>query len=472
MLDHETRTAILTLRERGHGIRPIARTLGISRKAVREVLGAGTAEVPRLERAEKGEPFRDDILELHASCKGNLVRVHEELLARGAALSYQGLTAFCRRHGIGQEPKLPAGTYHFEPGSEMQHDTSPHPAKIGGVRRRVQSASLVLCCSHMIFVQLYPRFSRFECKVFLTDALRYFGGACAVCMIDNTHVVVLHGTGAAMVPVPEMAAFAERFSFRFAAHELGDKNRSGRVEAPMSFIENNFLAGREFQDFADANRQAIEWCDRVNARFNRRFHASRRELFATERSRLRPLPAWVPEVYELHQRVVDVEGYVNLHRNRYSVPYQLIGRQLEVRETKDRVEVYHGPRLVASHGRVLEPQDLRVAVPEHRPPRGQGRVKRGPTVAEQRLVKLEPALASYVAALKAHVRGSTVLALRRLLRMVRDYPRAPLLQAVETAAHYGLYDLDRLERMVLRGVAHEYFVLPLGRDDDEDDHDD
>jgi hypothetical protein len=40
--------------------------------------------------------------------------------------------------------------------------------------------------------------------------VRYFGGACRRCMIDNTHVVVLHGTGKDMVPVPEMAAFAER----------------------------------------------------------------------------------------------------------------------------------------------------------------------------------------------------------------------------------------------------------------------
>ena len=49
-------------------------------------------------------------------------------------------------------------------------------------------------------------------------------------MIDNSHVVVLRGTGREMVPVPEMAAFAERFGFRFVAHERGDANRSGRVE--------------------------------------------------------------------------------------------------------------------------------------------------------------------------------------------------------------------------------------------------
>ena len=37
--------------------------------------------------------------------------------------------------------------------------------------------------------------------VFLTDALRYMGGATTRVMIDNTHVVVLRGSGRDMVPV-------------------------------------------------------------------------------------------------------------------------------------------------------------------------------------------------------------------------------------------------------------------------------
>jgi hypothetical protein len=469
MLDEETRAAILKLREQGHGIRPIARALGISRQSVRDVLEAKSAKAPPIERAEAPEPFRDEVLAQYASCKGNLVRVHEELLARGAQFSYPALTAFCRKHGIGYSPPRPDGQYEFAPGQEMQHDTSPHKAQIGGKERRVQSASLVACYSHLLFFQLHPRFRRFECKVFLTDALVYLGGACTECMIDNTHVVVLHGTGRNMVPVPEMAAFAERFHFEFKAHEAGDANRSGRVEAPMSFIEGNFYAGRSFADFEDANRQARAWCDQVNATFNRRWHASRRELFRAEQPHLRPLPIWIPPVYELHQRTVDTEGFVNLHRNRYSVPYRLIGRELEVRELKDRVEIYDGPRQVAAHRRVVEPIDIRVVVPDHRPPRGEGRKKHGPSPYEQQLLKLEPRLTEYVAALKRKVSGQGGGALRRLLRMLRDYPREPLLAAVATALQYGLFDLDRLERLVLRHVGRDYFVLPSQEDDPEDD---
>src|SRR5207249_4272840 len=104
-----------------------------------------------------------------------------------------------------------------------------------------------------------PIFTRFDCKTFLADALVYMGGVAGRCMIDNTHVVVLRGTGREMVPVPEMAAFADRYGFTFRAHEKGDANRSARVERPFGFIEGNFLAGRMFESFEDANRQAAAW---------------------------------------------------------------------------------------------------------------------------------------------------------------------------------------------------------------------
>jgi hypothetical protein len=64
---------------------------------------------------------------------------------------------------------------------------------------------------------------------------------------DNTHVVVLRGSGRDTAPAPERAAFGERFGFQFVAHAIGNANRSARVERPFSFIEGNFLAGHTFQ---------------------------------------------------------------------------------------------------------------------------------------------------------------------------------------------------------------------------------
>ena len=372
MLAQGIRHAILDLQQRGQGVRAIARALRVSRAAVREVLRRGSAEVPPLVRPEKALAHREEILRLLHECEGSFMRVHEELTKGGLQLSYPALTAFCRRHGIGQVPKLPAGRYDFAPGQEMQHDTSPHDLHLGGTVRRVQTASLVLGYSRMLFFQFYLRFRRFECKVFLTEAFRYLDGVAQTCLIDNTHVVVLAGTGRDMIPVPEMAAFAERFGFTFVAHAVGDANRSGRVERMFRFIERGFLPGRRFTDWADANRQARAWCDRVNARPKRQLKATPRELFAVEHPALRRLPRWIPEPYLIHERLVDVEGYITLHTNHYSVPTAFIGRRLEVRETYDRVVISEGPREIAAHAREVEPSHRYVFRPEHRPPRGQG----------------------------------------------------------------------------------------------------
>jgi transposase len=396
------------------------------------------------------------------------VRVHEELKASGAALSYPALTAFCRRQGIRQPPILPAGQYHFAPGVEMQHDTSPHAVEVSGRKYKAQTASAVLCYSRMLFFQVNPTFQRFDCKVFLTDALRYMGGAVERVMIDNTHVVVLRGTGREMIPVPEMEAFAERFGFRFVAHERGDANRSARVERPFAFIENNFLAGRTFANWEDLNQQARQWCDRVNSTYKKHIRAVPRELFAVERLHLKPLPAWIPEVYRLHQRMVDIEGYVSVNSIRYSVPVSWIGRRVEVRETRDKIEIELDARHLVTHVRVVSPQSQRITLAEHRPPRGEGIKRSDPHPEEQTILETAPEIAGYVAALKQKGRKVVALALRQLLRLLREYPREPFLAAVREAAQYGLYDLDRLERMILRRVARDYFLL---LDTDSDPHD-
>jgi hypothetical protein len=353
----------------------------------------------------------------------------------------------------------------------MQHDTSPHVAKVSGAEERVQTASLVLCYSRMLFFQCYPRFTRFHCKLFLTDAIRYMGGSCTACMIDNTHVVVLSGTGKDMVPVPEMEAFARRFGFDFVAHERGDANRSARVERPFDYIENNFLAGRSFLDLADLNAQAAAFCDRVNATRKRHLHAAPRDLFATERACLRPLPLHVPEVYQLHHRLVDGEGYVTLHTHRYSALPALIGRRLEVRESRDRLDFFVGPRCVASHRPLHQAQPGRVLLPEHRLPRGQHAERRR---EEEDVLRGSPEpLRLYVEALRRRLPPlRATLALRRLMALRRDYPEEPFLSAVKTATTFGLFDMERLERLILRTIGSEYFVIASQEDPDDGEEED
>ena len=114
MLTEEARTAILQLHERGSSLRAIARVMNASRTTIKKVLASGSSEVPALARPSQGDAWHEDILKEHARLKGRLVLVHRALVAKGARFSYQALTAYCRRHGIGVQPKVPSGSYTFE----------------------------------------------------------------------------------------------------------------------------------------------------------------------------------------------------------------------------------------------------------------------------------------------------------------------------------------------------------------------
>jgi len=469
MQRRDIRAAIFTLQKQGLGLHAIARALRVARNTVRRVLMSESIDVPVLERAEKAAEHETRIRELHVQCEGNLVRVHEELAAKGVMLSYSTLTGFCRRHGIGQKPKERAGRYDFEPGEEMQHDTSPHDVKIRERLRRLHCASLVLCYSRMIYAQVYPVWNRFWAKVFLTEAITFFHGAAHNCMLDNASIIVARGNGENAVMAPEMVAFGERFGTVFVAHELGDADRSGRVERPFSYIEGNFYVGRTFTDLADLNAQLRAWCDKVNATPKKVLGTAPIMLFATEQTALRPLPSYIPPVYLLHRRTVDVEGYIHLHTNLYSVPTELIDREVSVHETKDQVRIFDGHRLVCEHARQEDGLRRRFTLPGHEKKRrsqeaGSSRPK---SPEEQRLRTDSPILSAMVDALQKRHGGRARRLLMRLHRLWLDYPAEPLRKALTVALDHGLFDLDRIEKMILRYVAGDFFRLPVDDGDDE-----
>ena len=172
-------------------------------------------------------------------------------------------------------------------------------------------------------------------------------------MIDNTHVVRAQGHGRDMVPVPGDGGLRRAVRIQIQGPRDWRRQPLGAGRGPLQLHREQLPGRARVSGLADANHEARIGATRSNATFSRALHASRRELFAAEKPCLKPLPICVPEVYVLHQRIVDAEGYVNVGTNRYTVPHTLIGRQLEVRETQERIEVFEGPRVVASWERVI-----------------------------------------------------------------------------------------------------------------------
>jgi hypothetical protein len=387
------------------------------------------------------------------------VRVRELLSDRGIEIGYSTLTRLAREQGVsGSAPKR-AGRYDFAQGEEMQFDTSPHRITLGERTGVCHCASLVMAYSRRLYIRYFFTFTRFEAKAFLAEALEFMDGVCTRCVIDNSSVVVASGNGSDAEMAPEMEAFARHYGFTFLAHRLRHPDRKARVERPFGYVECNFLAGRVFLDLQDLNTQARLWCIEVsNKKSKRSLGMSPEQAYILEKPYLRPLPPYIPPVYESLNRIVDTEGYVSLETNRYSTPDKLIGKTVEVQKHLELVKVYAGQKLVAEHERLVGKRDVRVTTPGHHAPLLRAR-RTEPCVEEGQLTGESKVLDQYVALLKKRSTGRGVLKMRRLLELKHTYPAEPFQAAVTRALEYGQFDLARLESLIIKLVGGDYFNL-------------
>jgi hypothetical protein len=446
-------------------LREMSRLLHHSRNTIRRLL-----RHPPAAALEPEPPCDADTLaQVQAAftrCRGNVVRVQEVLGAEhGLSLPYSTLTRWVRAAGL-RAPVRRVGEYVFAPGEEMQHDTSPHRVALSGQTVTAQCAALVLACSRRLFCQYYLRFTRFEAKAFLAEAFAFMDGTCARCVIDNTSVLLAAGAGPEATIAPELAAFGRAYGVTFRAHRVGDPDRKARIERPFDYVEKNFLAGRSFRDFADLNAQARTWCTEIaNRKVKRALGMSPEAAYLLEKPHLTPLPSCAPPVYESYERIVDVTGYVSLDTHRYSVPERYVGQQVTVYKYPEEVRICQREHVLASHPRFLTGREQKHTLAGHHTIPGRHAERRGPAPEEAALTGQHELLDRYVAALKRHVPGRGQRALRRLLELQRTYPSEPFLAAIEQALPYGLFDLARLEALILRAVAGDFFQLPSTQDE-------
>ena len=140
---------------------------------------------------------------------------------------------------------------------------------------------------------------------------------------------------------------------------------------------------RQVFGLAELNEYIGELLERLNTRAFQKLPGYWRELFGSlDRPAMRPLPPRPYEYAEWKKVRVNVDYHVEVDRHYYSVPYQLIGKQLDARITANTVELLHKGRRVASHPRSWR-RTSHTTVPEHMPESHREQVKWTP----QRLIR-------------------------------------------------------------------------------------
>lgn len=236
MIDQDVRNAIYQLHLAGMQLREISRQFNVSRNTVRAVIRQQGA-MPQTVRKDKIHIDPDLLQRLYQQCSGRIQRVYEKLVEEeGVEVSYSTLTRLVRDLGLGKARKARCDHVPDEPGAEMQHDTTVYQVKLADKLIRVVASLLYLRYSKRRYLKFYRRFNRFAMKCFLHEALMFWGCAAWRCIIDNTNLARLRGSGKHAVIVPEMASFAARYGFEFVCHAIGHPNRKDWVAYYISFV--------------------------------------------------------------------------------------------------------------------------------------------------------------------------------------------------------------------------------------------
>jgi len=143
-----------------------------------------------------------------------------------------------------------------------------------------------------------------------------------------------------------------------------------KVECAVLVTERWILARLRHHTFFNLyqlNAAIAKLLEELNSRPFKKLPGTRRSLFEElDRPALKPLPSQRYVYAEWKKARVNIDYHVEVDRHYYSVPYQLFGREVEVRLTSRTVECFHKGHRVASHARSFF-KGRHTTVKEHMP---------------------------------------------------------------------------------------------------------
>ena len=199
--------------------------------------------------------------------------------------------------------------------------------------------------------------------------VEYFGGSTTMWVPDQLRSAVTRPCRYE----PDVNRTYEDLAAHYGAVVVPARPRKPRdkaaVENTVLIVQRWILARLRDQTFFDLgplNAAVRVLLDELNDRPMKKLGVSRRALYEQlDRPALRPLPASRYVLAYWKQCRVNMDYHVAVEQHAYSVPYQLVREQVEVRYTTSTVEVFHRDKRVASHRRRYDRQPS--TLPAHMP---------------------------------------------------------------------------------------------------------
>lgn len=253
------------------------------------------------------------------------------------------------------------------------------------------------------------------------------------------------------------AELAGHYGFAVIPARPAHPRDKAKVETGVLIAKRWILAKlrhRTFYSLADLNAAIRVLLDALNDKPLRKLKRSRRELFLEiDHPAALPLPASPYEYAEWRKARVNLDYHIEADCHYYSVPFQLLREEVDVRLTANTAEIFHRGKRVAAHPR-SRLRHKHTTLKEHMPPEHQKYLEWTPTRIIDWAGKTGPAAAAMVQqimAAKTHPEQGYRSCLG-IMRLGKSYGSARLEAACARALRFNVCSFGAVRSILSSGL--------------------
>lgn len=458
MLREAMYTTIKTLWSKGHSKSEIARLTGHDWKTVAKVVKAFQAG--KLLPDKKPHPC---LLEAHHEqliewIEGGLtaVRMQEELLREGIKVGYSTVKNYVTKiKGAGRI----FIRMHSDPGEEAQVDFGyvGYTLDPQGKRKKTWVFNMRLSYSRLDYYELvYDQ----RVETFITchvHAFRYFNGVPKTIKIDNLKAAILEANFYEPVYQQLYQQFAHHYGFQSIPCRIYQPNDKGKVESGIKYVKVNFFLGRRFSAYAEMVQQFKRWQEKANQRLHGTTKKIPQVLFETrEKEALLRLPLEEFPLAKVGTRKVYHDCHVYIEHNYYSVPYEYVGKQVDIMQSNSLVKIAFNQKVIAIHTELKGRGEFSTQT-SHYPPYKCLSSTEYQEKYQAKMAQIGQFAEQLFFGFLAHKKNSWGRPVQGILALTKNYSSDIVNRSCQRALAYGAYDYQIIKRICQNGS----YVLPL-----------
>jgi len=206
------------------------------------------------------------------------------------------------------------------------------------------------------------------------NAYTFFGGSTRILVPDNLKTGVDKVTKSETVINKTYQEMAQYYDTAVIPARIKTPKDKATVEGTVGRIQSNILAAirnQQFLSLKELNLAIRERLHDFNCKPFQKNDGSRASVFAEERLFLQPLPQRSFELATWKAATVQYNYHISVDSQNYSVPFEYIKRKVDVRLTKNTIEVFSGGERICSHARLYGRANQYSTLETHMPPNHQ-----------------------------------------------------------------------------------------------------